>query len=199
MIFHFNLPLMTKIATGFLIAALFSACGSDTLIPKPPTYLRHDFPKREYSRISDECPYSFELSKAYTYSNVSQNGAQTCHKDIDLGVLNGTLNFSYIEMDKPLKEYIDYALKKVEDHQVKAADIEDEQIIRPESRVYGTFFELKGNAASNFQFYLTDSTSRFVSGVVYMNARPNYDSLKPSLDYLKQDILHLMKTFEWKK
>jgi hypothetical protein len=34
---------------------------------------------------------------------------------------------------------------------------------------------------------------------VYFNARPNYDSLRPSLDYLKKDLLHLMNTFQWEK
>jgi gliding motility-associated lipoprotein GldD len=110
------------------------------------------------------------------------------------------MSFSYIEMDHPLKDYIDYALAKVEEHEVKADAIDGSlRIIRPDARVFGTFFELKGDVASPFQFYLTDSTSRFVSAAVYFNARPNYDSLRPTLEYLKKDLVRMMNTFEWEK
>jgi len=169
------------------------------LIPKPSTYLRSNLPRHAYRKISDDCPYTFELSTAYSYKNVNDGDNLTCHKDIELGPLNGIISFSYIEMVRPLKDYVNYANDKVDEHMVKADAIKDEQIIRPDAKVYGTFFELKGNVASPFQFYLTDSVSRFVSGVVYFNARPNYDSLRPSLDYLKEDLKHLMETFEWEK
>ena len=187
---------ITAIAAAIL---LVSCGGNELLIPKPSTYLRTSLPDHKYTKIDDECPYTFELSSYFSYTNVLENGQQTCHKDITLGPLNGIISFSYIEMERPLKDYVNYAIDKVEDHKVKASDIDDKQIIRPGSKVYGTFFELKGNVASPFQFYLTDSTDRFVSGVVYFNTRPNYDSLRPSLEYLKQDLMHLMETFEWKK
>jgi gliding motility-associated lipoprotein GldD len=65
--------------------------------------------------------------------------------------------------------------------------------------VFGTFFTLKGNVATNYQFYLTDSTSRFVRGEILLNCRPNYDSLRPTLDYLKVDLDRMMQSFQWKK
>lgn len=182
-----------------LICWFIQACEDKAPIPKPPTYLRSDFPAHSYKRTNLDCPYSFELSEIYTYTPVMQNGEKSCHLDINLGQLNGVINFSYIEMEHPLKDYIDYALAKVDEHKVKADAIDDNQIIRPDAHVYGTFFELKGEVASPFQFYLTDSTNRFVSGVVYFNSRPNYDSLRPSLNYLKEDLMRLMNTFEWEK
>jgi len=185
---------------GIVIACWFlQSCEDKPPIPKPPTYLRSDFPKHSYKRTNLDCPYSFDLSEIYTYTPVMQNGERSCHLDINLGQLNGVINFSYIEMEHPLKDYIDYALAKVDEHKVKADAIDDSHIIRPEAHVYGTFFELKGEVASPFQFYLTDSTNHFVSGVVYFNSRPNYDSLRPSLNYLKEDLLRLMNTFEWHK
>jgi gliding motility-associated lipoprotein GldD len=74
-----------------------------------------------------------------------------------------------------------------------------EQIIDPDNHLFGTFFTLKGNVATNFQFYLTDSTHNFIRGEVLMNSRPNYDSLRPSLDYLKIDLLSMVKSLKWKK
>jgi gliding motility-associated lipoprotein GldD len=186
---------------AFLTGCFLTACGGDEMpIPKPPTYLRSDLPEHTYKRLDVGCPYSFEFSDVYNYNPVFENGQRTCHLDINLGQLNGTMSFSYIEMDRPLKDYIDYALAKVEEHEVKADAIDgDLRIIRPGSRVFGTFFELKGDVASPFQFYLTDSTNRFVSAAVYFNARPNYDSMRPTLEYLKKDLVRMMNTFEWKK
>ena len=187
---------ITSIITGVL---LLSACGSEEMpIPKPPTFLNIELPAHSYKKHSESCPYEFDVSTLYQVRNVYDGKKLTCHKDILLGKLNGTLHFSYIIMDKPLKDYINYAIDKVDEHKIKATDIRDNQIIRPKDKVYGTFFELKGDVASPFQFYLTDSVSRFISGVVYMNSRPNYDSIKPSLDYIKKDLNKMLGSFKWK-
>lgn len=190
---------MKKSIALFILAAILSACvGKEISIPKPPTYLRLDLPEHKYVVFSDACPYEFEIPDIYKVRSVTEEGKPTCHKDIDLGPLNGVINFSYIKMENPLSDYIDFAINKVDEHKVKATAIEDHSIIRGDDKVYGTFFELQGDVASPFQFYLTDSTSRFVSGVVYLNAVPKYDSLKPSLEYLKVDLKHFMETFKWK-
>jgi gliding motility-associated lipoprotein GldD len=187
---------ITAIITGVL---LLTSCGGDEIpIPKPPTFLNIELPAHSYKKYSASCPYEFDIPTLYQVRDVYEGKTLTCHKDILLGKLNGTLHFSNIIMDKPLKDYINYAIDKVDEHKIKATDIQDRQIIRPKDKVYGTFFELKGDVASPFQFYLTDSVSRFVSGVVYMNARPNYDSIKPSLDYIKKDLDRMLNTFRWK-
>lgn len=181
-----------------IAAVLFMlpSCGdSELLIPKPPTYLRSELPDHSYKTFSDRCPYTFNLSKLYTANEVSP---ENCHKDIDLGSINGVIHFSYIEMKESLSNYVNFANDKIDEHKLKATAINDEQIIHPEKDVYGTFFELKGDVATPFQFYLTDSTDRFISGVVYLNSTPNYDSLMPTLNYLKVDLMELVNTFEWK-
>lgn len=190
---------MKKLFIISSLIALVASCGDEIMIPKPPTYLRLNLPEHEYALYSGACPYQFEAAKIFKVHEVTdEKGALTCHKDIDLGPLNGMIHFSYIPMTNPLADYINFAINKVEEHKVKATAIEDSTIIRSKDKVYGTFFELQGDVASPFQFYLTDSVSRFVSGVVYFNAAPKYDSLKPSLQYLKKDLYHFVNTFKWK-
>ncbi len=173
-----------------------SACESEGLTtPKPSTYLRLELPKEESVLFSDECPYEFKLSKLYSVKEVEAS----CHKDIDLGPLNGVIHFSYIDMEESLASYVNFSIDKVDEHKIKATSILDSQIINTEQGVYGTFFELQGDVASPFQFYLTDSTERFVNAVVYFNSTPNYDSLRPTLNYLKEDLNELISTFKWKK
>lgn len=180
-----------------LLLFVFTSCeDNELLIPKPPTYLRTELPAHKYKTFSDDCPYTFQVSELFTVKEVSEDN---CHKDIDLGKINGVIHFSYIDMTESLSSYVNFANDKIDEHKLKATAINDEKILHPNKNVYGTFFELKGDVATPFQFYLTDSTDRFVSGVVYLNSKPNYDSLMPTLTYLKKDLMELVNTFEWKK
>ncbi|MFT7352979.1 MAG: hypothetical protein ACI9XR_002770, partial [Flavobacterium sp.] len=38
----------------------------------------------------------------------------------------------------------------------------------------------------------------FIKGSLYFYAKPNYDSILPAVNYIKEDILHLVETLEWK-
>ena len=64
-------------------------------------------------------------------------------------------------------------------------------------RVSGMFYQIGGNAASQSHFYLTDSVQNFVTGSLYFDAAPNFDSIYPAVVYLREDIMHLMETLEW--
>ncbi len=196
MIYHFN-----KKAYFLLCVLLFTltACKEDKTIPKPNSYLRLDVKHEGYVNYKSDCGYSFDVDKLFNVKTVTdETGTLICNRDIDFGALNGVLYFSYINMEKPLKEYIDHALNKVDEHKVKANSISDTSFFFPTKKVYGTLFELKGDVASPFQFYLTDSTTKFVSGVVYFNTVPNYDSLRPTLQFVKKDIVRMIETFQWK-
>lgn len=193
----------TKYGIFFLILGLILvSCGDDELlVPKPPTFLRINMPEHAYAKMTQDVPYSYELSKSYFAKPVVYGTVVTPHQEINLGPLNGLvyLNYYPIPNRDSLSRYINLSNDKVDEHKIKATKIVDKQIIDPKRKVYGTFFELQGDVATNFQFYLTDSSSNFVRGEVLMNCRPNYDSLRPSLDYLRQDLMHLVETFEWKK
>lgn len=64
--------------------------------------------------------------------------------------------------------------------------------------MFGSIYEITGNAASNVQFHITDSTHNFIKGSLYFYVKPNYDSILPAVNYIKEDILHLIETLEWK-
>ncbi len=181
-----------------LVMSIFG-CSDDNLIPKPPTYLRLELPEPTYTLYNDSCAYSFEVSKLYKVSNAPDQESNTCHKRIELGPLNGTAYIRYWNMIEPLAYYVNGANDEIDRHKTKADNIINETILRSEDRVFGSFFELQGNVATPFQFYLTDSTSRFLYCEVLFNSTPNYDSLRPSLDYLKRDLDKFMETIKWKK
>jgi gliding motility-associated lipoprotein GldD len=185
---------MNAFIVVLLVLGIVACSSHENYVPKPSTYLELNFPDRAYANYSDTCGYRFNKP---SYFNVKNVKGSDCNRDIELSTLNGTLHLSRIDIDTSLGVYINYAIDKVEEHKVKATAIFDSTFIRNDARVFGTFFELQGNVASPFQFYLTDSTSRFLSGVVYFNTRPNYDSIKPTLDFVKKDLFELMNTLEW--
>jgi gliding motility-associated lipoprotein GldD len=84
-------------------------------------------------------------------------------------------------------------------HITKANSIDEKIINNSNDRVFGLIYNISGSgAASTYQFYLTDSTSHFLRGALYFYFKPNNDSIAPVIDFIKQDINHLIKTFRWK-
>lgn len=183
-----------------MLFSLFSCGDDEMLVPKPPSFLRTDFPEHTYVKMALNEPYTYETSKEYVVKPVLYGNTLTSHQEINLIPLNGVIYLNYYPLPNydTLVRYINLSNDKVDEHQIKATKIERKRYFFPEKKVYGTLFELKGDVATNFQFYLTDSVKHFIRGEVLMNCKPNYDSLRPTLDYLKKDIYHMIETFEWK-
>lgn len=189
-----------KISKLILFAPLFLlfACKEEIPVPKPPTYLRLEIPASVYRDYTDSCGFSFEMPETFSIKSGTVNDSM-CNRVIDLGPLNGSLFLYYWDVNKPLSFYINNANDEVGNHKLKATSIYDSQIRRNKDRVFGTKFELQGNVATPFQFYLTDSTDRFIFAEVLFNSSPNYDSLKPTLDHFHKDLDKILETFQWKK
>lgn len=195
----------SSIAIIFLLllcGGLFVSCNEKKPVPKPLCYLRTDFPPHQYSRFQVKNPmfdFQFEISDLFA---LRQNLGDQRYgfQEFDLGPINGTLLLYQKRFNSKdsLITLINAANDLVDEHKIKADRIDFDQLIDQQKRVFGTFFTLKGNVATNYQFYLTDSTSRFIRGEILLNCRPNYDSLRPTLDYLKVDLDRMMQSFQWK-
>jgi len=187
-----------KINLIFLLAlCLFlSSCGSDP-IPKPEGYFRIDLPEKSYSPIdSIPFPFSFELPQ-YAAVNLQRTMEEPNFLNIDFARYGARLHLSYKEVDTNAYQLLEDARTMVYKHVVKAQDIKENLIINPEQNVFGTYYEIAGNAATGAQFYLTDSTDHFLRGALYFNVIPNYDSIAPVQEFLKEDIEHMIESFNW--
>ena len=71
-------------------------------------------------------------------------------------------------------------------------------MVLPKRKVYGTYYTIRGSAASPVQFYVTDSSRHFLRGSLYFYAVPQPDSIAPVLDFLTADIDRLVETIQWK-
>lgn len=179
------------------ILLLCNACR-DRYVPKPYGYFRIHIPDTAYIDYNaDSYPYRFEQSANAVVQERIEKGEQFWI-DITYPEFNADIHCSYKPIQHNLRELSDDAQKFVYKHASKASAIPEQEYTDDEKRIYGVYYELQGNTASPYQFYLTDSIEHFFRGAVYFNNPTNPDSLAPVIDYMKDDIRHLIETFEWK-
>lgn len=177
-----------------LIFILCISCG-DEQQPKPRGFLDLDYPKPSYEVFDDNCPFIFEKNKIAAVTKPNPN--RDCWLNLNYELLQGTIFITYQEVNGNLDSLLVDAQKLPLQHTIKADAIEGDTYLNPHSNTYGMFYEVSGDAASQAQFYLTDSVRHFITGSVYFEARPNFDSVLPAAAYLKEDIRHLMETVRW--
>jgi gliding motility-associated lipoprotein GldD len=174
------------------IAILASGCGGDAL-PKPKAYLRLDYPMGKYIALEEPCPFTFGYN-----SLAKLKPGNDCGLEIHYPKMKATIYLNYKpvtgNLDKLLKDAQTLTYKQV----IKADDIREQPYINKEKKVYGMFYEVGGDAATNAQFYVTDSLHHFLSGSVYFYAKPNFDSIMPAASYLRDDMRNIMETVKWK-
>lgn len=171
---------------------LFSACKDDVL-PKPSGYLRLDYPVAKYADFENECPFTFEMN-----SDAVIKGEKNCGFTITYPKMKATIYLTYKPVHNDINKLLRDAQKLTFEHVIKADDILEQPYLNPDNKVYGMFYQVDGNAATNSQFYVTDSTKHFVTGSVYFYAKPNFDSIMPAASYIKNDMQRLMETLKWK-
>lgn len=188
---------LSILITIILITAF--ACQTN-YVPKPAGYYRIDFPEKEYKKFDTTFPYSFEYP---VYSFIVPDTSKIAEPywiNIVYPDFHAQLHISYKSIHGNLATYLEDAHTLVNKHIQKANAIVQREYIDETNKVYGLVYEIKGSdAASPCQFYLTDSTNSFMRAALYFDLIPNNDSLRPVIDFLKQDIDHMISTFRWKK
>ena len=112
--------------------------------------------------------------------------------------MKATIYLTYKPVTKNIDELLRDAQKLTYEHVIKADDILEQPYLNSDRKVYGMFYQVEGNAATNAQFYATDSTKHFLTASVYFYSKPNYDSIMPAASYIKNDMQRLMETLKWK-
>jgi gliding motility-associated lipoprotein GldD len=174
------------------IFLLFISCD-DAVLPKPKAYLSLEYPTKEYKKLEILRPYSFDILNSTTVIDEKNNWLKITYPN-----LKASIDITYRPVENNLKELLTEAEKLVFKHAVKADQIVPKDFINPKKRVFGTLYQITGNAASHLQFHVTDSTNNFIKGSLYFYAKPNYDSILPAVAYIKKDVLKLVETLEWK-
>ncbi|MDC6365397.1 MULTISPECIES: gliding motility lipoprotein GldD [Flavobacteriaceae] len=177
----------------YIFVFIFLVGCKDEGLPKPKAMLRLDYPKANYQSSDIDCVYGFDQN---TLSTIKEN--KDCSLVLDYPMMKGSIFLTYKKVEGNVRELLIDAQKLTYEHVVKADNIAPKEYLNPEAKVYGMFYEVSGNAASQSQFYVTDSTDHFVTGSLYFYAKPNYDSILPAAIYLQNDIKRIMESLRWK-
>lgn len=183
----------------FTMLSILSGCGND-YSPKPRGYFKIDLPEKKYRQYTSDCPYTFEYPVYAQIQPDQGREAGLCWIDVVYPQFNGRVHLSFQSFSSgaQLNELTEDAYTFAFKHTVKATAIDEARISYPEKDVYGVYYTIDGNTASNLQFYLTDSSRNYVRGALYFNEKPRQDSIQPVLDFIKTDIDKMIKTFSWR-
>ncbi|MDD3772002.1 MAG: gliding motility lipoprotein GldD [Weeksellaceae bacterium] len=179
------------------ISIVFFSCNEKYSI-KPIGEVRLEYPEPIYQEFfSENCPFSFDYS---LYSRKIERNDKNCWFVLDYPDMKANIYLTYfpIESREDLATKIKDSEKFVQDQTVKASFISPREFVFEDKKVYGTLFELGGESAINLQFHATDSVKNIISGSVYFSTPPKYDSLRPAIQYMKRDLVHLIETLHWK-
>jgi len=174
------------------VGLLMTSCKDDVL-PKPSSQLRLDYPVAKYASFENHCPFTFDMNEDAVIKE-----DKDCGFSITYPKMKATIYLTYKTVNGDIDKLLRDAQKLTYEHVIKADDILEQPYLNPEKKVYGMFYRVSGNAATNTQFYATDSTKHFITGSVYFYAKPNFDSIMPAADYIRNDMQTLMETLKWK-
>jgi gliding motility-associated lipoprotein GldD len=188
---------MYKLLYLIIIITAFVSCKKE-YTPKPRGFFRIDLPEKKYTSTPDILPYKFEVADNSVIIRNRKAKEELYWINIEYPQYKATIYVSYKKIHNNLETYINDSREFVYKHTIKADAIIEDVFVNEDKKVYGIKYDIQGDAASNTQFFLTDSTHNFLRGALYFNVVPNKDSLAPVLSYINKDIIHLMETFEWK-
>jgi gliding motility-associated lipoprotein GldD len=181
----------------YAVILICSSCEND-YVPKPRGYQRIDLPKKEYVLYKADCGFTFEIPTYSTIDIDRHPTSEKCWYNLSYTPFNATLHLSYrpYRNQEDLTRLTEDARTLVYKHTIKADEIYETQINN--AYLSGMLYELSGSTATNFQFYVLDSSGNFMRGALYFNSKTNIDSIAPSLSFLKEEVLHSIESLRWK-
>lgn len=168
-------------------------------LPKPYGFKRIVLPDHEYMPLSNKYPYFFHISKHATVVDESKSEyGPHCitikYPDFDAEI---QITYKNFRGDKNnLRKLIKASKALAYKHQVQAYEIK-ENLLELENGMLVVITELAGNIPTQMQFYTTDLKNHFIRGALYFQTSTQNDYLEPIINFIKEDMLQIIKTFEW--
>ncbi|HBK84145.1 MAG TPA: gliding motility lipoprotein GldD [Flavobacterium sp.] len=185
---------MSKFFLSFLSIYFLQSCTTN-VVPRPTSQLRLEYPEPVYNKKASQYPFSLEINDFSTIQSKENGGIEVHYPK-----MKATVYLSYKPIRNDLEKLLTDAQKLTYKlHVMKADEIIEQPFINPDKKVYGMFYSVGGDAASNALFYATDSTKNFVTASVYFYAKPNFDSILPATNYIANDMKKMLETIKWER
>lgn len=180
--------------------AVLMACET-TYVPKPKGFNRIELSDSKYVTLPDSFPYQFEYEANTVIIKDQSWISEPYWIDLHYPEFNADIQVTYKPVNNNravLEELLKDSYKLTSEHGVKAYAIE-ESVIKLPNGMSATLMELTGEVPSQFQFHVTDSTDHFLRCALYFKTSTANDSLRPVIDHIKYDMIHMLNTLEWNK
>lgn len=175
---------------GLLILSQI-ACKKTDFFPRPKAYLSLTYPAANYNVYENEF-YKLPFNDRAFIKNETQKSIELYYTE-----LKASLFLNYTSMEIPYETLKKGIETKLGEHQKKATAIIAFPYKNPNNKKEGVLYEIQGNAASAAQFYISDGKNHFLSGALYFNIKPQYDSIYPAAHYLLNDMREIMDYISW--
>jgi gliding motility-associated lipoprotein GldD len=178
-------------------STIFISCNSYT--PKPHGYPRLTFPDRSYTIFSESCPFQFEIPTYCIMEKDTHSSAEPCWYNIKFPSFDATIYLSYknVRSSSDLHKLSEDAYKLAMKNNIKADVINETEILDTTNGNFGILYDLYGETATPFNFYITDRKNHYIRGAFYFNQHTKTDSVSPIFDFLRVDILNMLNTLKW--
>ena len=183
-----------RTSISILLVVALLGC-QENVIPKPKAKLRLEYPRATYEKLETK-NFEFEKNKLAEPGNSKESN----ENDLILSYpsMKGSIFITYKKVGNNLENLIIDAQRLSFEHAAMADGITHTDFVNEEERIFGTYYVVRGDAASQAQFFVTDSTEHFLTGSLYFYVRPDYDSIYPAAAYLQNDIRKIMETIRWR-
>ena len=109
------------------------------------------------------------------------------------------LSFNKLSSENEVINYITDFNLLLDTHTKRSNGFLVKEFENVEYSTFGKIYEFKGDVASPIQFFITDSLNNFIQGAVNKEISSKYDSIYPSIQYIKNDILVFFESINLNK
>lgn len=173
-------------------------CSQREVTPLPSGYNRIERINSGYNYISSD-------HFRFLYSDIARIDSTKNEKESDkwFNIIypqyGARIYCTYTSISKSnLKNILEDNHRLVYSHTLMADGIHQTLYSNPSQKTYGILYDIAGDVATPIQFFLTDSVSNFFRASLYYDSKVKEDSISPITDYIKDDILKMIETFEWR-
>ena len=187
-----------KILFPFGLFLFIFSCNESNYLPREKGFLRLEFEKPTYDTFSNESSgLNFIYNDAYsTFEIVSDEKIVLGYNDIKISIV---LSDVELENLSSLEESLQNFYMFLEPHRKKSNQISIKEFTSADNNRFAKVFEMRGPVASPLQFYVTDSTNHFLFGSMNIMEKSDYDSIYPSIMYVKNDIFSIIESVNWEE
>ena len=166
----------------------FFSCENNSSLPKQDAYLRIEFNEPNYLIHKSQ---NSKINFLYNASSSSLKSTSARTINLDYKKLGMSLDISFDKLndETELINYLRDFNLLLDAHTKRSNGFLIKEFDNRNYLTYGKLYEFRGDVASPIQFFLTDSINNFIHGSINMTVKSKYDSIYPSVQYIKNDIL----------